>query len=623
MSPIKLGTNVSSLLVQRNLATVTSNLQTNFQRLSSGLRINSAKDDAAALALGTKLKADTLIYAQAIRNVNEGISLTNISEAALRELDSILVRQMELAEQAANSTSSSDQRSALQTEMDLLTDEFNRIVSSTKMNDISLLSAQSFDLSIQAGAKSGDAISIAIASELSWTVGDGTFAASQSYAMGYTSNYAVAADLDNDGALDVISGAYLGKSLNVVMGNGDGTFLAQASYSVGENIRKLELGDYNGDGYLDVATANNNAQEIGIFLGNGDGTFKVMTTFESGVGSTALSSGDFDGDGLLDIAYGDYANGNIQIAFGNGNGTFSVGSSFYVGTQTASLITTDMDGDGRDDLVATSLFDDTVSVLSGNGDGSFAVHTFAAPGVDPDQPLVFDANRDGVMDILFTETGTGPQIRVMLGNKDGTFAVGSSQLIGDSAGGNTFNDFNGDGYLDLAQQNGLEDTVSVLLGRGDGTFASRISYSVGSRPTRGLISEDFNNDGVIDLLTSNSLSNNIHVLLGNTKQTTEAAHHTISTVDKALESLTELSNIRERVSAELGTIGAAQTRFAHAVSYLQTIRTTSEEAYSRIMEADIAQEAAELVKNQIIQQAAAAVLAQANQEPTLILTLLT
>lgn len=138
---LNVSTNVPSLTAQRHLANSESILNRSFERLSSGLRINSAADDAAGLAIADKLRADIRIAGQAIRNANDGISAISISEKAMGEVGSILTRLSELAQQSATGLLSDTQRSALQLEFSALVSEIERISNTTSFNGVNLLSA--------------------------------------------------------------------------------------------------------------------------------------------------------------------------------------------------------------------------------------------------------------------------------------------------------------------------------------------------------------------------------------------------------------------------------------------------------------------------------------------------
>jgi flagellin len=137
---INIRTNVASLKAQKNLSRTTDGLTTTYERLSSGLRINRARDDAAGLAIAESLLADTRIATVAMRNANDGISIIAITDGAIGQITSVLNRLAELAEQSANGVYSNTQRSALQLEFTALTSEVSRIASTTEFNGLKLLS---------------------------------------------------------------------------------------------------------------------------------------------------------------------------------------------------------------------------------------------------------------------------------------------------------------------------------------------------------------------------------------------------------------------------------------------------------------------------------------------------
>lgn len=147
---LTINSNIQSLRVQRNLDATTTELSKVYERLSSGLRIVRASDDAAGLSIADRLKADQRIAGQAIRNTNDAISLVSIADGALSETGNILTRMVELAQQAANGTLSITQRAALSTEFVALGSEIGRIAVATTYNGISLLSG-STSISIQVG----------------------------------------------------------------------------------------------------------------------------------------------------------------------------------------------------------------------------------------------------------------------------------------------------------------------------------------------------------------------------------------------------------------------------------------------------------------------------------------
>ncbi|WP_194723866.1 flagellin domain-containing protein [Noviherbaspirillum malthae] len=138
-----INTNISSLNAQRLLKSSQNDLNTSIQRLSSGLRVNSAKDDAAGLAIATKMDSSIRGNTVAIRNANDGISMVQTAEGALTNISDALQRMRELATQSANGSNSTDERENLDTEFTQLKDEIVRIAESTTFNGLNLLSAAS------------------------------------------------------------------------------------------------------------------------------------------------------------------------------------------------------------------------------------------------------------------------------------------------------------------------------------------------------------------------------------------------------------------------------------------------------------------------------------------------
>jgi flagellin len=143
-------TNVAAMASIANLSKTQGNLSSSLEKISSGLRINRAADDAAGLGVATRFETDNTSLKQAMRNTNDGISMIQTAEGSLDQLTNILIRVRELTVQAANDTYSTSDRSMIGTEMTELMDEYNRITSTSSFNDQSLLDATS-TVSIQVG----------------------------------------------------------------------------------------------------------------------------------------------------------------------------------------------------------------------------------------------------------------------------------------------------------------------------------------------------------------------------------------------------------------------------------------------------------------------------------------
>jgi len=158
--PQTINTNVSSLNAQRNLTTSQNSLATSMQRLSSGLRVNSARDDAAGLAIADRMNAQVRGINVAIRNANDGISLAQTAEGALATVTDALQRMRELAVQAQNGSNGTSDRANLDAEYQQLSAEIARIATQTKFNGIAIVGAGAGAQTFQVGANNGDTLTV-------------------------------------------------------------------------------------------------------------------------------------------------------------------------------------------------------------------------------------------------------------------------------------------------------------------------------------------------------------------------------------------------------------------------------------------------------------------------------
>jgi flagellin len=180
--PLTINTNLQSLNAQRNQATNSLSLGTSIQRLSSGLRINSAKDDAAGLAIADRMNAQIRGLNVAIRNANDGISLAQTAEGALATVTDALQRMRELAVQAQNGTNGTSDRANLDTDYQALSSEITRIAAQTKFNGIAIVGASAGAQVFQVGANNGDTLSITT-TQVTTVAGDLTTSANASTAV--------------------------------------------------------------------------------------------------------------------------------------------------------------------------------------------------------------------------------------------------------------------------------------------------------------------------------------------------------------------------------------------------------------------------------------------------------
>lgn len=170
---LRINSNLSALNAQRGLSSVSGRLERNFQRLSTGLRITSAADDAAGLGISERLRAQIASLSQAQRNANDGISLTQTAEGSLNEVSNILIRMRELATAAANGTVSDSDKATLNSEFTDLINEVDRIAQSSDFNNVKLLDGSTTSITFQVGAgvTANDTIAVSLSSSLGSDLG--------------------------------------------------------------------------------------------------------------------------------------------------------------------------------------------------------------------------------------------------------------------------------------------------------------------------------------------------------------------------------------------------------------------------------------------------------------------
>lgn len=266
-----INTNIASMNAQRSLTTSQGSLQTSMQRLSSGLRINSAKDDSAGLAISQRMTSQLNGQNQAARNANDGISLAQTAEGDLQQIGSNLQRIRDLAVQAANGSNSASDRASLNNEASQLISEINRVASSSNFNGVNLLDGSFANQTFQVGANgsSNDQISIsAIAS-----------AKSSSLGVGSTSSYKT-----------TVAGA--GAVTTTALASGD---LSINGYQVGASASDgVSFSNATGSGIAKAAAINAISGQTGV-------TATVGSTAVAGTASTsatAIASGDITINGV-------------------------------------------------------------------------------------------------------------------------------------------------------------------------------------------------------------------------------------------------------------------------------------------------------------------------------------
>lgn len=301
-------------------------------------------------------------------------------------------------------------------------------------------------------------------------------------------NQPTLADLNRDGALDIILPRANGSAVSVFINNGDGTFRAKSDTTCGIYVWQVAVADFNRDGSPDLAlaefTSTTGYNSVRTLLNNGNGTFRQGGLFQLTTQKNydfnlySITAGDVNRDGNPDVAVNITNTRTVAIVYGNGNGTFRTGVSVSVPDAVLQDIRLqDINKDGRVDLVSCKSSVNKVTVGIGNGAGGFTFRDYSVSGT----PVAFeiaDVDRNGIFDIV-TSNQSGDSITLLKGASGGTFGAGTSYSTGPGSnlkiqpGRIGLGDFNRDGRLDAAVGNsyinnstGTRSTaVSVLLGK--------------------------------------------------------------------------------------------------------------------------------------------------------------
>ena len=502
---LTINTNVASLNAQRNLGRSQGLLNQSLERLSTGLRINSAKDDAAGLAISERFTTQIRGLNQAVRNANDGISLAQTAEGALAELNNNLQRIRELAVQAANATNSASDRAALDQEVQQRLAEIDRIATQTAFNDQTLLDGTFGNAAFQVGANVGQTISVTLNSSM------------RTISIGKTADY--------------VGGAAFDSSLAVGQ---QGTGVDASAIGAGELTVAIGTGSANAV----VASVAENAA-AGLTASSAQAKAKALNSSGiSGLTATADTTAVFAFADVTAAAYNLTINGQAIYTARDFSTTNLTGTDFVTAVNAnASATGVTASFDSANNRVTLSAADGRDIIIS-QDDGGAA----EATGLG----VTDDTLNNSVNDALDLDAGTTAT------------AVGSIRLT-------------------AAEQ--------LVIG---GSTPARIGYTA---TTLALGAAALNTSGVTTVADANT---------------------TITRVDAAL---TSVSGLRSQ-------FGAIQNRFESTIANLQAVSENLAASRGRIQDADFAAETAALTKAQILQQAGVSVLAQANAQPQLALSLL-
>jgi flagellin len=589
-------TNISSLNTQRALNQSQGVLQTSLQRLSSGLRINSAKDDAAGLVISEKMTGQIRGMNQAMRNANDGISMSQLADGAMAESTKILQRIRELAVQSANATNSDADRSALNSEVTQLTSELDRIASTAAFNGIKILDGTFISQSFQVGANAGETITLAsIASGRTADIGQ-TNAAT---AVGSTVQAITTGQLTvNGNAVAATAGdaALIATAISATSGAVTATATNSATIafgnSIGTAVASAIPGASTASGAFATATAGSASQVYSLTV---DGVAIFSETAVDGTSTVTASEVQAGVDAaVLATGAGSLAAAGITV-------TGDVASSNLVFTK----------ADGTDfDIVVANGFSTTPGGFAGSdfatGTNTVTAGTPAIVGIAPSYTLSVD----------------GTALDLSTAGSDGTVSAAEVSTLVNALVGYTSTETGGNITINKADGSNI-----VLVEAGsDSAAAEGLAGGVGSA---GVTSTSIGSVSVSSvgeaLVIGGTLASNAGLTIGTTatsKTGVTIANTTVATFAGANAAITSVDAALATISGTRSELGALQRRFDSTIANLASNVENLSSARSRIRDTDFAVETAELTRVQILQQAGIAMLSQANAAPQSVLALL-
>jgi flagellin len=564
--PTVINTNLASLFAQNNLSSAQNNLATSVQRLSSGLRINSAKDDAAGLAISQNMQGQINGVNQSIRNLSDATNMIQTADSSLASIQDMLLRMKQLATQGYDGSLSTSQKGSIVNELSELNDEINATAYRTKFNGNTLLATANTVENNTADVFTGQSLNTALSAP-SFATTATINAQSGTMATGFIG--AVTGATAATAAFVLPSGDDLSK---LVDKTGTTTFTFEAD---GSNLT-LQA-SINGVYTTDTVSISDSAYTTGTTTDN----YKVLNFEKFGItlnlniktntGLTADVLGDavasaFDGD-TFTLTGETSKISDIKLS-GAESGTYTL-SDNNSGTLTMSW--TDASGTAHSDAINLA----NTAGYSWTG-GEYTTIDFKAAGIK--------------LEVYNFQTRTGTEIADQLSALSNYAGASTGELIVKGNGTSSLGFQSGPdagSYIDVETINVMTDTTGIYAG-------SESEMTLLGTKLAGT-------NGLTSLTSSTSASD-----------WASAFTDVADAVDVALDWISE----------QRGIFGAQMNRLSYLSSNLQATSTNMQASRSSIIDTDFASETAQLTKGQIMQQAATAMLAQANQMPNVILSLL-
>nr|WP_290698511.1 flagellin [Halomonas sp. UBA3074] len=578
-----INTNITSMIGQQNLSKSQNDLTTSMERLSSGLRINSAKDDAAGQAIANRMSSQITGLSTAQRNANDGISVAQTTEGALNQVNDNLQRIRELAVQAQNDTNSDKDLTSIQAEINQRLNEIDRISEETDFNGTKVLS-EDREFNIQVGANDGETITVDLKKI------DRASLNLQGFNIdGASSDNAKASVSDVQAkAGDSIATAAAGEAWDYVLtvqneevsveqalsnlqGSNEVTYTGtNTPFGVAATSDTYTYDDESDTFSYDAAAATDSHATVAASIVPDSGTITASYEITAGEKTDVL----IDSQGNITTLQGDklYITDNGNLSQNNGGTTVDA----TVENMMEAFDDAAIAGGTAGNLDAASTA--KLTLTSGSQEGS----TFAA--TDAGDGVAITGAKITSEDLLAASKSTGTNITTTLSDSQAIQIDGDGNVTTDGA---TKLNVNGDA-ASFATTTDASYTEELYVGD-DGTITTEangngsVLYSTASGD---LTFEPTNEDG--------------------------STADPLATLDAALSQVDVLRS----------DLGAVQNRLESAITNLQTNETNLSAARSRIEDADYATEVANMTRAQILQQAGTSVLAQANQIPQSVLSLL-
>lgn len=516
-----INTNVKALVAQDALNINARKMSKAMQQLSTGLRVNGAADDAAGLAISSRMTSQIRGLDQAVRNANDAMSLLETAEGAMVEVSDMMQRMRELAVQASSGTNSAADRAYLQMEFAALSDEIVRIRDTTKFNGLSLLNGDG-NFVFQIGADASQSMSVAIN--------------------------------------DIAAAAGGGTAITATITAADGTNgqISEIDFAAENGTREFEAGDK-------------------VFLQVGSAKFVYTVTQDDVLDFAA--AGDNNTDGVGDLL-------STKLA-----------SMINSDPRTQGSVLAEATNDGTSVLTLTGInVDDPYTVAA-----SYSATVSIAPSTTaPDGTNGQISEIDFAAENTADEYAAGDVISLKIADVEMSYTITEADVLDFAAAGDNNTD-------------GVGDLLSIKL-------ASMINSNAS---LQGVVLAEATNDGTSVLtLTGIDVDNAFTLEVTATGATATGIAGDISTQTGANSAIASISSSIEDLNAQRAVIGASINRLTHTVDNLTNISSNTAASRSRIIDTDYAKATSELARAQIIQQAATAMLAQANQQPASVLSLL-